>query len=199
MKDPVRCRYGFTTTYKNNAKTCLNSKLRARLLRLIVLRTIKLARSHSFYTGRYLQTKKMRKPILLLFLAFINFSCSSEIDLDDLENKKLSFAELPTELKTIYSNEFEEANDTISYRVLSLDKNYDMEHYHIGLHNQLLTKGFNHHFIINNKDFKLSANQGDPFVLYDKKLYYTLELNLAAYNYEKADYIEIDLSNYLND
>jgi hypothetical protein len=33
------------TLYKNNALTCLNLKLRARLQRLIVLRTIKLTRS----------------------------------------------------------------------------------------------------------------------------------------------------------
>ena len=40
------------TTYKNNAQTCLESKLRARLQRLIVLRTIKLASSHCFYMRR---------------------------------------------------------------------------------------------------------------------------------------------------
>ena len=38
--------------YKKNAQTCLNSKRRARLQRLIVLRTITLASSHCFYTGR---------------------------------------------------------------------------------------------------------------------------------------------------
>ena len=38
--------------YKKNAQTCLNSKIRACLQRLIVLRTIKLASSHYFYTGR---------------------------------------------------------------------------------------------------------------------------------------------------
>ena len=41
-----------TTKYKNNAQPCLNSKLSARLLSLIVLRTIRLASSHCFYTGR---------------------------------------------------------------------------------------------------------------------------------------------------
>src|SRR5690606_38417368 len=44
--------YCFFIDAKNNAQTCLESKLRARLQRLIVLRTIKLARSHCFYTGR---------------------------------------------------------------------------------------------------------------------------------------------------
>ena len=43
----------FTTTYKNNAQICLKSKVCARLQRLIVLRTIKLASSHCFYTRRY--------------------------------------------------------------------------------------------------------------------------------------------------
>ena len=40
------------TAYKNNAKALLEPKVRARLQRLIVLRTIKLASSHCFYTGR---------------------------------------------------------------------------------------------------------------------------------------------------
>ena len=35
----------------------VNSKVRARLQRLIVLRTIKLARSHCFYTRRWAQAK----------------------------------------------------------------------------------------------------------------------------------------------
>ena len=67
------------------------------------------------------------------------------------------------------------------------------------MNKQLLRKGFNHHFVINDKEFKLGANQGDPFILRNKKLYYTTELNLADYNYEKAKYIEIDLTEYLTE
>ena len=52
---------------------------------------------------------------------------------------------------------------------------------------------------INNKEFKLGANQGDPFVLLNKKLYYTTELNLADYNFERAIYIEVDLTEYLTE
>jgi hypothetical protein len=40
---------GLTTTHKNNAEISLESKLPARLQRLIVLRTIKLTSSHCFY------------------------------------------------------------------------------------------------------------------------------------------------------
>ena len=46
------------TIYKNNAKICLESKLRARLQRLFVLRTITHASSHSFYTGRWQQAER---------------------------------------------------------------------------------------------------------------------------------------------
>ncbi len=48
------------TTYKNNAKACAKSKLRARLQRLIVLRTITLSRSQSFYTRRCVQLEQTK-------------------------------------------------------------------------------------------------------------------------------------------
>ena len=47
------------TAYKNNAQTCLTSKVCARFQRLIFLRTIKIARSHCFYTGRCVTFEKM--------------------------------------------------------------------------------------------------------------------------------------------
>lgn len=61
----------------------------------------------------------------------------------------------------------------------------------------LMTSGFKHHFYINRKHFILQANQGKPFVIFNNKLYYTTELNLADYNLQKADFIEIDLNSYL--
>jgi len=52
---------GLTTTHKNNAEFSLKSKLLARLQRLIVLRTIKLASSHCFY----MRTLPTMPPTLL--------------------------------------------------------------------------------------------------------------------------------------
>lgn len=126
-------------------------------------------------------------------------SCSREIKLDEKRKTELTFEQLPSDLKEIYGSKFKNTNDTIDYYVYSLDKNYELTHYWTGMNKQLLIKGFNHHFEINGNEFKIGANKGDPFVLRNKKLYYTTELNLTDSNFEKAKYIEIDLSEYLTD
>ncbi|MBL87686.1 MAG: hypothetical protein CMO82_13655 [Winogradskyella sp.] len=141
----------------------------------------------------------MKNAILILFSILTLSSCSGEIDLDKEKKTKLTFDQLPPELKKIYGTKFPTGNDSIDYYVFSLDKNYELTHYWTGMNKQLLTKGFNHHFVINGKEFKLGANQGDPFVLRNKKLYYSTELNLAEYIFEKAKFIEIDLTEYLNE
>ena len=141
----------------------------------------------------------MKNAILILISILTLSSCGGEIDLDKKKKTELTFDKLPTELKEIYGTDFRVANDTTDYYVYSLDKNYELTHYWTGMNKQLLTKGFNHHFVINGKEFKLGANQGDPFVLWNKKLYYSTELNLAEYNFKKAKFIEIDLTEYLNE
>jgi hypothetical protein len=55
-----------------------------------------------------------------------------------------------------------------------------------------------HHFYVNGQHFSMGANQGDPFILHDKKLYYTTELNLGDYNYKNARYIVVDLKEHLD-
>src|SRR5690606_30360116 len=56
--------------YKNNAQLVLKSKVLARLLRLIVLRTIKLASSHCFYTGRCVQLNQTYEETYFNFFLF---------------------------------------------------------------------------------------------------------------------------------
>ena len=141
----------------------------------------------------------MNNVILILITLLTLTSCTSEIDLDKIKRTEFTFDQLPTDLKEIYSTEHKTANDTTDYYVFSLDENYPLTHYWTGMNKQLLTKGFNHHFIINTKKFKLGANQGDPFVLRNKKLYFSTELNLADYNFKNAKYIEIDLTEYLTE
>ena len=141
----------------------------------------------------------MKNGILILISILVLTSCSEEISLDEKKKNELTFQQLPEKLKAIYGTKFSVENDSIDYFVYSLDKNYELTHYWTGMNKQLLTKGFNHHFEINEKKFKLGANQGDPFVLLNKKIYYTTELNLAKYNFEKAKFIEIDLTQDLTE
>ena len=142
---------------------------------------------------------KMKNGILLLISILTFTSCGGEISLDEKKKNELTFEQLPEKLKVIYGTRFRVENDSIDYFVYSLDKNYELTHYWTGMNKQLLTKGFNHHFDINGGKFKLGANQGDPFVLLNKRIYYTTELNLAKYNFEKAKFIEIDLKEYLTE
>lgn len=141
----------------------------------------------------------MKSAILILISILTLTSCGGEIDLDKKKKTELTFDQLPSEVKKIYGTKFRIENDSTDFYVYSLDKNYELTHYWTGMNNQLLTKGFNHHFVINGMEFKLGANQGDPFVLWNKKLFYSTELNLAEYNFEKAKFIEIDLSEFLTE
>ncbi len=141
----------------------------------------------------------MKNAIIFFISIIVLTSCSSEIDLDKKDKTELGLEQLPNDLKKIYSTTFQKANDTTTYNIFSLDKNYELTHYWTGMHKQLLTKGFNHHFVINGKEFKLGTNKGDPFILQNKKLYNTTELNLTEYNFEKAKYMEIDLTEYLTE
>ena len=60
-----------------------------------------------------------------------------------------------------------------------------------------LKKGYHHIIKINNIEFKIDANKVSPFVLLNKKLYYSNELNLNDNNLENSTFTEIDLKNYL--
>ncbi len=107
----------------------------------------------------------MKNAILILTLILTITSCGGEINLDKKKRAELTFDQLPMDLKEIYGTKFPMHNDSTYYYVYSLDENYELKHYWTGMNNQLLTKGFNHHFVINGKEFKLGANQGNPFVL----------------------------------
>jgi hypothetical protein len=62
----------------------------------------------------------------------------------------------------------------------------------------LLKEGFKHHLLINDKHFTLQANQGDPFVLNERKFYYCQDLNLRFEKVESSKYIEIDITNKMH-
>ncbi|MCP4053495.1 MAG: hypothetical protein GY739_10580, partial [Mesoflavibacter sp.] len=89
----------------------------------------------------------MKNAILILISILTLSSCGGEIDLDSKKKTELTFDQLPAELKEIYGTNFRVANDTTDYYVYSLDKNYELTHYWTGMNKQLLTKGFNHHFV----------------------------------------------------
>ena len=143
----------------------------------------------------------MKQITIILTFLILMTSCDQEIDLDWKSKRKLNYNELPSDLKTVFQKKvFAIKNkDTTDFFVFSLDAGFEMTHYWTGMGKNLLSEGFNHHFVINNKEFEMDANQGDPFVLRNKKFYYTTELNLAEYNYKEAEYIEIDLTEYLTE
>ena len=137
----------------------------------------------------------MKNAILILISVLILTSCGSETDLDLKLKRKLTYEQLPSDLQTVFQKKIYaiKNRDTTDFFVFSLDSGYTITHYWTGMGKNLLSEGFNHHFVINGKKFELDANQGDPFVLRDGKFYYTTELNLSEYNYEKAEFIEINL------
>ncbi|MBR9915733.1 MAG: hypothetical protein GYB32_13060 [Algicola sp.] len=144
--------------------------------------------------------KKLITTLVLLLCVFIN-SCKEDdsIKLDDLPHVELTFSELSEEVKNTFENVsfIVNRNDTL----INLNKkNTKVSLKNTSLvdsHFELIKEGFNHIFIIDSVKLKLKANKGDPFILYDKNLYYTEELNLREYNYKKSKYYKIDLSDVL--
>jgi hypothetical protein len=140
------------------------------------------------------------KYMKLLFttLLILIISCTSSID--KMDKQILSFDSLPSKVRDIYSKKVFSNNTDFKYAVISTDTTINFIHEHTGMDDgifTLITRGVNHHFYINGQHFKLKANQGDPFILHNHHLYYSLELNLADYNYKTAKYISVDLADNL--
>lgn len=145
----------------------------------------------------------MLKPTLLILSTTLILTGCGPTDINTLEKQSLTFDALPDTVKAIYQKKAQKDrkyNAVFEYSVVSTDSSIDFKHEHTGAGDgivTLLTRGFNHHFYINGQHFKLGANQGNPFILHGKHLYYTLELNLADYNYRSAEYISVDLGGHL--
>jgi hypothetical protein len=140
-----------------------------------------------------------KNRIILLGLIVTLAACGSK-NIDKFEKNMLSFDSLPDTVQSVYEQEAHNKEVGYRYVVISTDNSITFEHEHTGLDDgiwTLISRGFKHHFYINGKHFELQANQGDPFILHDKHLYYTLELNLAGFNYKEADYMSVDLNKYI--
>ncbi|MCU0440844.1 MAG: hypothetical protein MUE96_00455 [Bacteroidia bacterium] len=140
-----------------------------------------------------------RLTIFILCTTILISACGTK-DIDNIERQHLPFDSLPEKVKTIYQNHLQKVDTIFEYHVITTDNSVDFKHEHTGMDNgilNLVTRGFNHHFYINGQHFKLQANKGDPFILHEKHLYYTLELNLADYNYKSAQYVSVNLEDYL--
>jgi hypothetical protein len=129
--------------------------------------------------------------ILLSNLDYIqNFK---RIDLDKLTKTELLFDELPEQVQHKYNSfNFEE------YRILtSTDPKIKGTTYSTTMDDgfiTLLKEGFKHHFLIDGNHYILQANQGDPYVLHENKLYFCVDLNLNKDKVKDSKYIEIDIS-----
>ena len=125
--------------------------------------------------------------IYILVFATLLVACGlGETDLDNLKKETMTFDNLPDTVRTIYKADANTRKTEFSDIVLSTDNDYTISLEHSGMDDgfwTLMTRGFKHHFYINEKHFSLQANQGDPFILHNSELYYTTELNLADYNY----------------
>ncbi len=137
--------------------------------------------------------------ILIIGLTLILTACGPT-SIDEIKKDKLSFHSLPDTVQSIYEAEAKKKKTDFEYVVVTTDKSVSFEHDHTGIDDgiwALTTSGSNHHFYINGRRFKLQANQGSPFILHGRRLYYTLELNLGDYNYKDAEYVSVDLQEYM--
>jgi hypothetical protein len=139
---------------------------------------------------------------LVLIVSVFLFSCSvSKFNLEKMESKKVMFNKLPDKVKSIYEDHA--INNALSFDIVtkSLDKGYKISYEYTGDENPYQSSKPNNNVAIkiNNNLFEMSMNYGGhPFVLYNKILYMAYELNLDKINYNKSEYLVINLSKELN-
>lgn len=141
------------------------------------------------------------KKIIFISLFFI-FSCSSDIiDLDNNEKNILNYSQLPEEAKKLYSFKAINGDYHNVYKdCFSNNEKFEIHEYTITSNDKLITflsEGFHHIITINDKKFKIDIRKGRPFVLIDKNLFYSKELNLDEKNLKSSKFVRIDLSDYL--
>lgn len=133
-------------------------------------------------------------PIVLIFVLLLFLSLQKkDVTMDDENLKVLGFQDLSDEVQDAFLTKLE--NPNIYPIIINLDKDF------ITLKHKKSRFGpwvGDDVFLIQSRRFVLNYKKGNPFVLYKKKFYYTKEYNLRVYNYRIADYVEIDLSKYLD-
>ena len=139
------------------------------------------------------------KSISLILLALLTTACGPT-RIDDIKSQVLSFEKLPEPVKIIYESEALKDKASFQYVVVTTDSLTSFRHEHTGMDDgilTLLTRGFNHHFHINDQHFSLEANKESPFILHNNQLYYSSTFNLSKNNYLDAEYISVDLGEHL--
>ena len=153
--------------------------------------------------------------VLSTALLLLLLGCSSDLSLEPQDNPQLSFSSLPYQVQQVYERYQEEATraseghpSTVwdaSWQHVTTDPSIDFRSEKTTMEDGFLTllfRGFSHHFYIQGKYFRLNANQGEPFVLHEGRLYYSLELNLHEAQWHKAQdasFVEVDLRSALED
>jgi len=120
-------------------------------------------------------------------------------ELDSKIFSKSSFNDLPQKVRKVYIEYCEKfhPNDKNRFDTISLDLEYDLYYTYTGIDNGLISMilwGHNHHFYINGIHFKLKANKGKPFILFEKNLYFPNEFTLNSRSLKKTVYSVIDLT-----
>lgn len=143
----------------------------------------------------------MRSYTVVFWLASIIAltGCKSYVDLDSQGQAVFTWQELPREVQMAYINNMEVANGSVDAIVVDLDKDHDVK-FRQGGKDGSYTKQImdnNYYFNIEGRKFKASGNKGDPFIFFNEKFYYSMELNLGMNNYEQAMYYQVDLSSFL--
>lgn len=150
----------------------------------------------------------MRWGIILII--FVSCNPNKVIDLHSLIKSELSFNELPKEVQyTMLSigipQQFQNENGLISSRIPYEYRNLDsisvtMKYEYIP--GNFMGSNASDIFIIDERKFELSWNRNRetaPFILYNKKLYYSIELNtIDSFRIMNSKYEYINLEKYLS-
>jgi len=139
--------------------------------------------------------------LIIFTMCVLFYSCStSKFNLEKLNSKKVEYEKLPEQIKGVYSDYAIKTPMNFEVVTKSFDEGYELNYKYSGEEKPYVSEVANNEEIIkiNNIEFTMTNGYaGYPFVLLDKTLYMSYELNLHKANYDKVKYIVIDLSKEL--
>ena len=113
----------------------------------------------------------------LIILIFLFQSCYNKegIDISDYPKSTLGFFELPLKIQRTLEDNEKIITETYRDTVFSLDKGISFKHYKKNIHKKGWLYEVNNnedYFVLNDKVYRKSGNNGKPFIYHKGALYY---------------------------
>lgn len=136
-----------------------------------------------------------KKFIVIGFCVFSLMSCINKkgIDISDYPVVTMSYAELPTPVKSLLDEKIKEVVEAYDDLAYSTNREITFRYYRKETDSWLEEVNNNDdYFVVGGKTYRKKGNNGDPYIYHDGSIYYC-EYNLNLENYKSKKYYKISL------